>query len=91
MDKKNLIDTESGGCSPVHEVWKKVVHLLHHSVNGTVHSETKENLHIPFPLSVNCSDDRWKVCLIAGSKRRDQHCNDDSGIIVYFPCKLIDL
>ena len=75
-----------------YDLSKKVVNLLRH--NQTLQREEDgaiEFYKIKFYLRNHhsqiqvWSDDRWKACLAArgGSKRRYQHCSDDSGTILY--------
>ena len=93
MNERNWIDIEPEEYPlSEYEVSKKVIHLVRHS--QTVQRENdgavqfwkiKNYLQNQFPQVQHWSDDRWKVCLAAGggAKRRHQHCNDDSGIIIY--------
>ena len=75
-----------------YDLSKKVINLLRH--NQTLQREEdgaiefcKIKFHLRNHLSQihNWSDDRWKACLAAGggSKRRYQHCSDNSGTILY--------
>ena len=93
MNVKNSIGIEPGKHSlSAYEISKKVIHLPRHSQqvqreeDGAVHFwRIKENLQSQFSQISHWSDNRWKACLTAGGgKRRNQHCTDDSGIIVYF-------
>ena len=69
---------------------KKVINLLRH--NQTLYREEdgaikfcKMKFHLRDHHSQiqNWSDDRWKACLAAGSKRRYQYCSDYLGTIIY--------
>ena len=71
-----------------YEVSKKVIHLLRHFQQ--VQQEDDGAVHLwriqsQFPQIPHWSDDRWKLCLAAGggAKRRNQYCNNFSGISVY--------
>ena len=77
-----------------YDLSKKVINLLRH--NQTLQREEdgaiefyKKKFHLRNHHSQiqNWSDDRWKACLVAGggSKRRYQHCSDNSGTILP-PC-----
>ena len=92
MHERKWIDIESSEPSlAAYEVSKKVISLLRH--NQTVQREDDGaiqfwriiHLRNQFSQVQSWSDERWKSCLAAGagSKRRYQHCPDNSGTIFY--------
>ena len=91
MNERKWIDIETEDSSrSAYEVSKKVINLLRHC--QTVQREDdgavqlwriKNILQNQFPQIPYWSDDRWKACLAAGSKRRYQYCTDISGTIFY--------
>ena len=92
MKESGLLNKQNPLSLSAYEVSKKVVNLLRH--NQTVQREDDraiEFYRINFDLQNHSSqvqhwsDDRWKACLAAGggSKRRYQHCSDNSGRILY--------
>ena len=92
MTERKWIDIEPAESSlSAYEVSKKVVNLLHCQTiqredDGAVQFwRIKFYLRKQFPQNQYWSDDRWKICLVAGGgpKRRYQYCSDISGTIVY--------
>ena len=91
MHERRWIDIEpSEKTLAAYDLSKKVISLLRH--NQTVQREKDgaiEFYRIIFHLRNHSSqvqhwsDDRWKACLAAGSKRRYQYCSDNSGRILY--------
>ena len=75
-----------------YDLSKKVINLLRHNQtlqreeNGAIEfHKIKFHLRNHHSRIHNWSDDRWKACLAAGgrSKRKYQHCLDNSGTILY--------
>ena len=93
MHERKWIDIEPSEPSlAAYEVSKKVISLPRHS--QTVQREDdgaiqfwgiQFHLRNQFSQVQHWSDERWKACLTSGgsSKRRYQHCSDNSGIILY--------
>ena len=93
MHERKWIDIEPSEQNLAsYDLSKKVINLLRH--NQTLQREDEgaiEFYKIKFYLRNHhsqiqvWSDDRWKACMAAGrgSKRRCQHCSDDSGRNIY--------